>query len=148
MYKFYYTLAILCFSFSNQLMAAATCVDERMTTEPFFYDTVCTGNGTSEFAQEYHGGGSGGGNITDIKRGSGHPIDPSVVIWTFSITDLYKDTMTITYTYGEHIYTYSLHINGTDYIYCNVGSGESYPIDAIVDGFGACPGSGYYSGTP
>lgn len=97
-------------------------------------NTVCVGSAGNWEAQEYH---ASNGDLIDWKRGSGHPVDPTKKVGTWSITGT-GAAMKVNYTYGSHTYSNAVwnHGDGT-YSFCNNQGTET--IGRIKTGQGACP---------
>tara|TARA_R110000787_G_C13263098_1_gene430714 strand:- start:190 stop:585 length:396 start_codon:yes stop_codon:yes gene_type:complete len=66
-----------------------------------------------------------GGNLVELAKGVGDPVDPTRIVGTWSTTG-----SAVTYNYsGGSSYTFTLHKNGSTYNFCT-GSGSSAVVKA------------------
>lgn len=91
--------------------------------------TVCVGSAPTWQAQEFH---QVGGTLIDYKRGSGHPIDPTKTIGTWSVSG---NQIAYSYTSGGS-YTFDVYEKNGAYSFCT--SGGSAAEATIRDSQGPC----------
>jgi hypothetical protein len=133
---------LVLFGFGAGQVMAQTCTDPldgAALVSTLNGKYVCAKRSTNEDRwNEFHRGtGPGPFPIIDYKRGPGHPIDPSKVVGTYTIS---LTANTVTYDYGNNPpgpYTYTVKSlapltpgGPATYRFCNVASGEA--ITAIV----------------
>lgn len=85
--------------------------------------TVCAALGAEKW-QEFHSGTSGtANNLIDYKKGSGHAVDPTGPVGSWSTSGTGNNSRVI-YNYGSGgTYSYSVHgantfVNGATYTFC------------------------------
>jgi hypothetical protein len=80
--------------------------------------TVCATAGSDRW-QEFHAGNTiAGGALTDYKKGPNHPIDPSKVVGSWSVTGQGVNTQ-VQYSYtGGQTYSYTVCQNGATVNFC------------------------------
>lgn len=144
---FFYTLAVLCITFSNTVFAVDCRLedmggDQKMSipdvVTAFANKTLCVRGASDWEAQEYHNYSTlpiSGQIVEEYAHGSDSTIDPThnVATWSASPTD---DGAAITYNYEGTIYVFTV-INNSGYHFCRNGSVAAV-VTTVVNGNSGC----------
>lgn len=100
-------------------------------------NTVCSPAGCSGAScqwQEQHGG-TGGGTLTDYKKGPSDPIDPTKPVGTWSVATTGNTNGKVTYSYtGGGNYPYDVKNNGTNYSFCGTNGEFTFTVKSGLVG--------------